>query len=78
MNKGVFPWNWDLENYFGDDDKDWMRREQLFYPEDIATLTVVMAWEAEYERTKIAEANAKAEANSKNKNTLNPGMFRHL
>ena len=72
------PWNWDLENYFGDDEKDWMRREQLFYPEDIGTLTVVMAWEDEYERAKIAEANKRAEEKSKNKNTLNPGMFTHL
>jgi len=38
LKRGIFPWMWDFENYTGSPDKDWMRKNQMFYPEDLQNI----------------------------------------
>jgi len=38
LERGIFPWSWDFQNYTGNPEKDWMRKNQMFYPEDLENI----------------------------------------
>jgi len=42
---GVMPWHWDYEYYTGSADKDWMRKNQMFYPEDLENIKGIQEYE---------------------------------
>jgi len=44
---GIMPWHYDFENYTGSKDKDWMRRNQMFYPEDLENIRQIQKYERE-------------------------------